>query len=180
MHEEKCIILDFLPNGYAHQRRPEPIAQALGYNFSLLEFVLFPGKLFDPEEEVVIDKSREKIRFIRRIGFDKLTNFALQNLEECIKRIIIAREKEFIDFFNTGKMITPRMHQFQLLPGVGKKHVVDILAQRKIKPFEGFDDLSKRVRMFQDPLKSLVKRVLDELKGNQKYYLFVRIPHHTK
>ncbi|MBI2584216.1 MAG: DUF655 domain-containing protein, partial [Candidatus Aenigmarchaeota archaeon] len=52
MKEEKCIILDFLPNGYADRRHPEPIAQALGRNFTLLELVPKEDAQLKPEEEV--------------------------------------------------------------------------------------------------------------------------------
>ena len=44
MKEETCLILDFMPNGYADRRKSEPIAQAMGTAyFSLLELVpIFP------------------------------------------------------------------------------------------------------------------------------------------
>ena len=65
-------------------------------------------------------------------------------------------------------MITHRMHQFQLLSGVGKKHLVDILDERKKKLFESVDDLRTRVPQFPDPIKVIVERVIEELKDEQK------------
>ena len=180
MHEEKCIILDFLPNGYAEQRRPEPIAQAIGFNFSLLEFIIFPEKKVKTEDEIELEKNRDAIRFIRRLDYKKLTNFAMEFLPSAIELIIKKREKDFVDFFNNAKTITPRMHQFQLLPSVGKKHVMELLSQRQKKPFESLDDIATRVKLMNDPIKIISQRIRDELKGDQKYYLFVKQNYYKK
>ncbi|MHA1628104.1 MAG: DUF655 domain-containing protein, partial [Candidatus Baldrarchaeia archaeon] len=69
--------------------------------------------------------------------------------------------------------ITMRMHQLELLPGIGKKIMWEILEERKKKPFESFKDLTSRIKM-PDPVKAIVKRILIELEGEDKYYLFVR------
>ena len=94
-------------------------------------------------------------------------------LPDVVEDLVKKNEKRFIEFFNTAGMITPRMHQFQLLPGIGKKHLLDILDERRKKPFEGFDDLVKRVKLFPDPVKSITRRVMQELEGDEKYSLFV-------
>ncbi|HLD83835.1 MAG TPA: DUF655 domain-containing protein, partial [archaeon] len=40
MKEENCIVLDFLPHGYADRRHAEPVAQAVGTSFfTLLEVI---------------------------------------------------------------------------------------------------------------------------------------------
>ena len=177
MKEEKCIILDFLSSGYSDRRRSEPIAQAIGKNFfSLLELIPKEGIELKSESEVYIGEGkRDDIRFIRgKISYDELTNVSQSLLPEIVEIIIKDNEKAFVDFFNKSYMITPRMHQLQLLPGVGKKHLLEMLDVRRKKPFESFDDLIKRVKLFPDPIKILVRRVMDELKGNEKYYLFTR------
>lgn len=179
MKEETCVILDFLPNGYADRRKSEPIAQAIGTSyFSLLEVVPREGVSLTPEEEVYIGEGkRDKIRFIRgQVDYSTLTNMARTILPEVVEKLVHRNEKKFIEFFNKASTITPRMHQFQLLPGIGKKHLMDILDERRKKPFEAFDDLKQRVKLFPDPVKILVQRVLDELKGNEKYYIFTARP----
>jgi putative nucleotide binding protein len=44
---------------------------------------------------------------------------------------------------------------------------------RDEKPFESFDDLKKRVKLMPDPEKAIVKRILEEIQGEQKHHLFV-------
>jgi putative nucleotide binding protein len=67
------------------------------------------------------------------------------------------------------------MHQIELLPGVGKKHMWEILDERKEKPFENFEDIKKRVKLMPDPKKAIIKRILKELQGNEKHRLFVEV-----
>ncbi|MBI3190755.1 DUF655 domain-containing protein, partial [archaeon] len=62
-------------------------------------------------------------------------------------------------------------------PGVGKKHLMDILEERRKKPFDSFEDLKQRVRQFSDPAKAIVSRIMQELEGNEKYYIFTPVPH---
>jgi putative nucleotide binding protein len=179
MKEETCIILDFLPTGYPNRRRGEPIAQAIGTTyFSILELVPKEGISLKPEEEVYVgDGKRDKVRFIKgQLDYDELTNMAQSLLPELVEKLIVKNEKRFIEFFNKATIITPRMHQFELLWGVGKKNLMEILDERKKKPFDGFTDLSARVKLFSDPVKPLSKRVMDELRGNEKYYLFTPRP----
>lgn len=175
MKEEKCIILDFLPHGYPDRRHPEPIAQSIGVDFfTLLELIPREDAKLELEEEVYIGKDkRDKIKFIKgSIEYRDLTNASKNSIPEVVEKIIKQNEKRFVDFFNTSKMITPRMHQIQLLPGIGKKHLVDILEERKKKPFETLEELGERVNLVPDPIKIILRRVLQEIGGNEKYYLF--------
>ena len=45
--------------------------------------------------------------------------------------------------------------------------------EERIEEFKDFKDLKKRVKLLPDPKKIVVKRILSELKGNEKYNLFV-------
>ena len=175
MKEEKCIVLDFLPHGYPDRRHAEPIAQVIGTSFfTLLEVIPREDINLRQEEEVYIGEGkRDKIRFIKgQMNYRDLTNQAQRILSEMVEKLVKSNESRFVEFFNKGTVITPRMHQFQLLPGIGKKHMMDILEERK-KPFESLQDLAARVKLFPDPLKTIVRRVLDELQNDEKYYLFV-------
>ena len=175
MKELNCVVLDFLPSGYADRRHTEPIAQAIGTNFfSLLELVAREGVTLKQEEDVYIGEGkRDKIRFIRgQLAYNDLTNMSRNILPDVVEKLVRQNEQRFVEFFNKGTIITPRMHQFQLLPGVGKKHLTDILDERAKKPFESFEDISNRVKLFPDPIKTVVRRILDELEGDEKYYMF--------
>jgi putative nucleotide binding protein len=175
MKEEKCIILDFLPSGYADRRHAEPIAQAIGTSFfTLLELVPREDVSLNSEEEVYIGEGkRDKIRFIKgQIELKDITSYASSILPDVIEKIVKNNENIFVEFFNKATIVTPRMHQFQLLPGVGKKHLMDILDERRKKPFSSFADISERVKLFPDPVKIIAKRVLAELEGSEKYCLF--------
>ncbi len=176
MKEENCVVLDFLPNGYPDRRHAEPIAQAVGTNFfTLLELVPREGTTLSTEDKVYIGEGkRDKIRFIRgQMDYRDLTNVAQSELPVIIEKLVRENEKRFVEFFNKATVVTPRMHQFQLLPGVGKKHLQDILEERRKKPFESFADIVARVKLFPDPLKIIVRRVQEELQNDEKYYLFV-------
>ena len=65
------------------------------------------------------------------------------------------------------------MHQLELLPGLGKKHMWQIIEARRDKPFEDFSDLKNRVKLMPDPEKTIIKRILQELEGSEKHRIFV-------
>ncbi|MCH8003604.1 MAG: DUF655 domain-containing protein [Nanoarchaeota archaeon] len=180
--EENTIILDFLPNGYALDDRPmymkTPVAQAIGIeHFVLLELVPKKGVHLQLYEEVYIGEGkRDKIHHIvGKIPMSKLTRTATSELEFIIKDIVKKNEKRFIDFFNNARPLSTRMHQIELLPGVGKKHMWEIINAREEKPFESFDDIKKRVKLIPDPEKLIIRRIIHELEGADKHRLFVDV-----
>ena len=65
------------------------------------------------------------------------------------------------------------MHQLELLPGLGKKHMWEILDIRKEKEFESFADIKKRVKLMPDPEKAVIKRIVSEIQGQEKHLIFV-------
>ena len=67
------------------------------------------------------------------------------------------------------------MHQLELLPGLGKKHMWQILDERKEKLFEDFNDVKKRIKLMPDPQKIIIKRILKELEGKEKHRVFVDV-----
>ena len=181
--EEAAIVLDFLKNGYASDRKPihlkTSIAQALGTtHFTLLELVPKKGIFLQPQEEVYIGQDkRDKIHHINgKLDFAKLTSTARAELESTIHKIIKIEEKRFVMFFNNANPINTRIHTFELLPGVGKKHMKEIVEKREDKPFENFEDIKERVKLMPDPEKVVAKRIIKELEGLEKHYLFVQPP----
>ncbi len=178
--EEYAVVLDFLPNGYPYDTRPShkktAIVQALGKNYmSVLELIPKKDIFLRPYEEVYIGEGkRDKIHHINgKIPLSKLTGTARNELEFVVKEVVEKNEKQFVDFFNKAMPLTTRMHQIELLPGVGKKHMWEIIEERKEKPFESFAELKQRVKLLPDPKKAIIRRILLELGGNEKHRLFV-------
>ncbi|MBW2967001.1 DUF655 domain-containing protein [Candidatus Woesearchaeota archaeon] len=178
--EEHAIVLDFLPNGYPFDPRPShiktPVVQAIGKRrFTLLELCPKKGIFLQPNEEVYIGEGkRDQIHHILgKLQYDKITNTGISTLELILKDMIKEKEPEFIDFFNRAQPITIRMHQLELLPGLGKKHMKAIIEAREEKPFENFDDLKNRVKLIPNPEKTVQRRIVLELEGKEKWRLFV-------
>lgn len=176
--EENAIVLDFLPNGYPDSDIPlfrrTPIAQAIGSeHFNLLELIPKKGMFLQPLEKVYIGEGkRDKIHHIGgRMKYEKLTQTAKSQLELVLRDLVKLNEPRFIEFFNRASGLTIRMHQLELLPGMGKKNMQKILEERDNKLFESFADIHDRAKI--DAEKVVIKRILEELEGNQKHYLFV-------
>jgi len=178
--EEYAIILDFLPNGYPFDRRPShkksPIAQAIGKTkFGLLELAPQVGVHLQPYKEVYIgDGKRDEIQTILgRLPSDRLTQTARAELDFVVKDIIEKNPSRFITFYNKAQPLTIRMHQLELLPGVGKKHMKEIIEARDERPFVSFDDMSARVKLLPDPKGLIAHRIINEILGLEKHRLFV-------
>tara|TARA_Y100000310_G_C20625296_1_gene785507 strand:+ start:92 stop:652 length:561 start_codon:yes stop_codon:yes gene_type:complete len=176
--EEKAVVLDFLEHGYPMDDSPmkTAVAQALGLShLTILELIPKKGISLQPHEEVYIGEGkRDKIHHIKgRIEADKLTNTARQELKHVVEEIIIKDEARFVKFFNIAQPLSTRMHQLELLPGLGKKHMWEILDARREKPFDDFNDLKNRVKLLPDPTRVVVKRIMSELEGKEKYRIFV-------
>ncbi len=173
--EEHAIVLDYLPNGYPLERKMMPIAQAIGEkNLILLELVPRRGATLEIGERVYIGEGkRDKVYYILgRLQKDKFTESSKEQLERFIEKIVKEREKEFVEFFNKAEAINKRVHQLELLPGLGKKYTKEILAQREINNFESFEDMKKRIPNLPFPEKTIEKRIFQELTEFERYNLF--------
>lgn len=174
--EEYAIVLEYLPNGYPLEKKMIPIVQAIGEeNLTLLELVPRRGSTFNIGERIYIGEGkREKIYYILgRLHREKLTESAKAQLQEFIKEIVEKREKEFVDFFNKSEAINKRVHQLEFLPGLGKKHMQEIIKERREREFESFDDLRKRIPNLPDPQKAIERRIFKELVNIERYNLFI-------
>lgn len=178
--EESAIVLDFLPNGYPFDKTPSykknAIVQVLGKNhLILLELVPKKGIMLQPNDEVYIGEGkRDQIHHITgKLDIDKLTATATSVLKDVIHTLVVSNPQKFISFYNKAQPLTTRMHQLELLPGVGKKHMWEIIDARDEKPFDTFKDIKTRVRLMPDPEKAIMKRIMSEIQGQEKHRLFV-------
>ncbi|MEM4271567.1 MAG: DUF655 domain-containing protein [Candidatus Pacearchaeota archaeon] len=175
--EDYAIILDYLPYGYPLGGRMTAIAQAIGEKtLALLELVPRKGVSLEAKEKVYIGpEKRDKIYYIAgRLQKDRITETAKINLQEFVEKLVSEQEKKFVDFFNNAQAINTRLHQLELLPGFGKKHMQEVLQAREKKPFESFEDIKARVSNIPDPKKTIEKRIMGELLEKQRFNLFVK------
>jgi putative nucleotide binding protein len=174
--EDYAIVLDFLPYGYPLDNRRMPLAQAIGTNgFTLLQLVPRKDEKFEAGEKVYIgDGKRDKVQYILgRCPREKLTDSAKDHLKDFVAEMVKENEERFVKFFNKAQAINTRLHQFELLPGLGKKHTAAILVAREEKEFESFDDIRERVANMPAPEKVIEKRIMEELTEIQRHNLFI-------
>jgi len=176
-----AVILDYLPHGRPDDDRPQykksPLAYALGESeFRLLELTLTDDADVSIGDRIVLapDDEREAVGRIREVEYGDLSNAAHSELEYVVEEIVDRNERRFVDFYNEAQPITLRLHQLNLLPGIGKKLRNDVLDERKRAPFESFEELEERIAGLHDPQGVLVERILEEFRDEDlKYRTFV-------
>lgn len=178
--EEYAIVLEFLPNGYPMDTTPShrktSIAQVMGINrFTLLEVVPKKDVHLNLLDKIYIGSGkRNHIHHVNgKLPFNKLTHTGRSNIEPIITKLVHTNQERFIDFFNKSQPLSTRMHAIELLPGVGKKHMWEILDERKEGLFKNFDDIKKRISLLPNPEHLVIKRIIKELSGEEKHLLFV-------
>ena len=176
-----AVVLDYLPHGLSGDGRPQYEKLPAGYAVGIDDFELYEVA-FDPDIRVTIGRrvvvepadEREEVRHCRTIEYDDLSSGAKSELEYVVSELVAENEDRFVSFYNEAGPITLRLHQLNLLPGIGEKLRNTILDKRKRKPFEDFEDLEDRVKGLHDPDEILVERILEELRDEDlKYRLFV-------
>ncbi len=173
--DEYIKVLDFLQHGRPGEK-DEPSAQGIGTrNYNLLEVVMRDEERPKGGEELYIGEGeRDRVRYIKgRLDYDQLTGNAKSELKYVLQAMIKEQEDKFVEFFNEATPVTPRRHAFELLPGIGTKHMQNLLDEREKGEFESFEDISERVSSVPDPEKLLIDRITEELKGDAKRKLFV-------
>jgi len=177
-YENYAYVLEYLPQGYSTSKHKEKIAQIVGCDhFSLLEVV--PKEDLATYEKIFVGNGkRDKISHVKKkIGFDELTSLAKSELPRVLEKIVEEEQERFLKLFNEAKPLTIRFHQLELLSGIGKKLMNEILVQRKARPFESFEELKHRIPTIPDPKKMIAKRIYLEIEDKdasaQRYKAFV-------
>ncbi|MHA1886374.1 MAG: DUF655 domain-containing protein, partial [Promethearchaeota archaeon] len=120
------------------------------------------------EEFMQEDKLRD---VIKKINYGDLTSTSKALIQPILEKEVFKYEEEFINFFNNSTSITPRMHALKLLPGIGQKHMWEILEARERQKFGTFQDIADRTSI-SHPTKLISQRIIKELSRDVKYYLF--------
>ncbi|MFX1587896.1 MAG: DUF655 domain-containing protein [Promethearchaeota archaeon] len=176
----ELVILDILLHGHPDDDKPSwsktPIAQVLTFP----DFVLYEVKLNKDADIKVQEKNtyeeflrQNKLReVLNKIDYNRLTNTSKALIQPILEKEVLNYEVEFINFFNNSTSITPRMHALKLLPGIGQKHMWEILDERERQKFVTFQDIADRTSI-SNPPKLIAQRIIKELqREGVKYYLF--------
>ncbi|MFX0019090.1 MAG: DUF655 domain-containing protein [Promethearchaeota archaeon] len=176
----ELVILDILLHGHPDEDKPSwsktPIAQVLTFP----DFVLYEVKINKDTDIKVQEKNtyeeflrQNKLReVLKKIDYNELTNTSKALIQPILEKEVLNYEEEFINFFNNSTSITPRMHALKLLPGIGQKHMWEILEERERQNFVTFQDIADRTSI-SNPPKLIAQRIIKELqREGVKYYLF--------
>ena len=187
--EEYAVVLDYLSRGYVKSDMSKfggkAIAQAIGTEqFTLLELAPKNGVDLEIQDTVYIGKGkRDKIyRVLGKLDYENLTATSRIELEYAIRDIVEENEDKYVEFFNTAEALSTRLHKLELIPGIGKKYMWEIIETREEKPFESFEEITQRLPTLTDPAGMIVKRVQQELdtstpkRGKNKYNIFTQAP----
>lgn len=174
--ERVVYVLDYLRQGNPLDKHPmhknKPVLQLLGEDYFMLMEASPTSPQFDfqLEQRLEIDKSPIKIDF--HITYEDLTAVAKDELTRVLKQIVSeVKQQLFVEFFNKAEPLTLKLHSLELLPNIGKKTLRLILEERKKEPFKDFKDIEQRVGI-KDVVNIIVERIVKELQGGEKYYLF--------
>jgi putative nucleotide binding protein len=177
--EREVIILDLLPHGHVGDKKPSWARKPLSQVLTFSDFVLYEVE-FNRESDIKVQekdtyenfRNKNKLgKVIRKIDYNDLTNTSKALIQPILEKEINNYEELFINFFNKSTSITPRLHALKLIPGIGQKHMWEILEARNRQEFVTFQDISDRTSI-SNPPKQIALRIIKELKRDVKYYLF--------
>jgi putative nucleotide binding protein len=177
-YEEYAYVLDFSPRGKSAviKGREGPIVQAIGEDrLTLLELLAVENQNFEPGERVRIGKEgREKIvSVLGKLSFEELTPESKSSLLTVVEKIVKSNESKYVAYFNELQPLTPRLHGLELIPGIGKTFMKQIVDGRERQPFKSFEEIQQRVGL-REPAKLLARRIVEELSGGSRINLFIR------
>ncbi|MFN7105002.1 MAG: DUF655 domain-containing protein [Pyrobaculum sp.] len=185
--EEYAYVIDILPPEVAVYKLPAKIRRDFPHDvtyahlvgeeyFTLLEVTLKKGSEVEIGERVYVGSgTRGKVdKIVRRIKYDDLQPQGRENLYTTVKKLVGQQESRFVKWLNEAGPITLKLHSLELLKGIGKKKVHEILEERKKKPFASYEEIRQRVGL--DLVELITDRILKELAGQEPYYIFTTPP----
>lgn len=172
-------VLDYMDRGVPKRfwrKEPIPYAQAVGEeHFFLLELQVFGGRKLAVGQRIPLFSTEHQrtVAVLSRIYYDDLTMEARDNLKQVLIKIIEANEQKFLGIINSMGLITPKLHSYELLSGIGKNITKKIIEEREKSAFKSFEEFEKRTGV--NNIKEIIaERIKEELSTKQKYKLFVR------
>jgi len=177
-YEEYAYVLDFNERGrsFTVRGREGIIVTAIGEDrLTILEILGVPDSTFEVGERIYIGKEgRTKVQSVLgKLEYKKISDNAKSELAGVVNKIVTSNEKRFIEYINNAQPLTPRIHALELIPGIGKTYMKQMLDERDKKLFASYDDLQSRVGL-KEPIKHIAKRILEEITGETRMNLFVK------
>jgi len=177
-YEEYAYVLDFMPRGKSVviKGREGPMVQGIGEErLTLLELLAMENQDLETGEKVKIGKEgREKIvSVLGKLTYEELSPEAKASLPTVVENLVKENESKYVAYFNELQPLTPRLHGLELIPGIGKTFMKEIVEMREKQPFTSFDDIQKRVGV-REPAKMVAKRIVEELSGDSRVSIFVK------
>ena len=171
-----AIVIDMTPQTTSEQPLEGTVLSEA--DFRLYETTFIDGTDVSIGDRLVLapTEEREEIDAFREVGFSDLSNTARNELEYAIEAIMDADPQRFLAVYNDAGPISLRLHQLNLLPGIGQKLRDAILDARKRGPFDSFEGVADRVDGLHRPREIIAERILEELEDESvKYRLFVGV-----
>jgi len=179
-HREEFVrVLDFVRSGVPRKswrRESMPYAQCIGEDFfALLEVAIVKGIDLGIGARIYVGEGpkKEASSVLGRIDYGSLSQTAKDNLPTVLEQMVLNNQDKYIGLVNSMGLLTPRLHAFELLSGIGRSTTRRIIEERERGPFASFDDFAKRTKV-TNLAKVIVERIVDEISTEQRYRLFVR------
>jgi len=177
--EEFAKVLDYIRSGVpkrAWRREPTSYVQCIGENyFALLEVAVVKGVDLSVGTRIYVGNGQKKeaLSVLGRIDYESLSQAAKDNLPSVLEDMVMGNQEKYIGILNSMGLLTPRLHAFELLSGIGRSTTRRIIEERERGTFSSFEDFTQRTKV-ANPVKVIVARIVEEISTQQRYKLFVR------
>ena len=177
-YEEYAHVLDFKPRGKSTtvKGRIGNIIIAIGdERLTLLEILGVEDTTFEIGEKIYIGKEgRTKVQSVLgKLDYEQTTGSAQSELDNVVKTIVTENEERFVNYINNAQPLTPRRHSLELIPGIGKTYLKLLIEEINKQKFLNYQDLEERAGL-KEPVIHLSKRIIEEIKGETQFKLFVK------
>ena len=177
-YDEYAYVLDFNSRGKSSTVRGRDgiIVTAIGESrLTILEVLGIPNSTFEIGEKIYIGKEgRTKVlSVLGKMEYAKISSSAQSELETVVENIVTDNESKFVEYLNNAQPLTPRIHALELIPGIGKIYMKNMIEEREKKKFESYLDLQERVGL-KEPIRHISERIMDEITGESRMNLFVK------
>jgi len=165
----------------AAQTAAATTATDLAYAVSVDRFTLYELNLSEDADISILDRVKirpdfeEGIKRGREVDYGDLSDGARSELDYVVEDIVDEDEQRFVDFYNEAQPISLRLHQLNLLPGIGDKLRDNILDERKRSGPSRASRTSRSASTASTAREIIIERILDEMQEDDlKYHNFAR------